>query len=172
MCLLLLHHMLKLSCSNFQLKFWRSVSGVLQSCSSIEPSRTWMGDRLDPRSKSGLQLGKIFFAFFQISLHFRLFHIISSILTLQLMILYDFLSIYHEFEVSKNTKNEFSQKGLGENSYYQCHLIDSWGYYIGVVVIPQVHFKFTQTHFRLTVGEKIHNFRSLRFFVLIFGVIN
>ena len=43
------------------------------TCSSIEPSRTWMGDRLCPRSKSELQLAKHFFLFFLFFNDFFLF---------------------------------------------------------------------------------------------------
>ena len=43
----------------FKAQFLGSLSG--STCSSIEPSRTWMGDRLEPRSKSEVQLENIIF---------------------------------------------------------------------------------------------------------------
>ena len=59
----------KFAIANFSQNFEGHL--VTLKLSSIEPSRTWMGDRLDPRSKSELQLGKIpFFAhFFAYFLH-------------------------------------------------------------------------------------------------------
>ena len=45
----------------------------------------------------------------------------------------------------------FSQKGLGQNFYLMGHLLTHMGYWAGMVVIPQVHFKSIQSQFRLAV---------------------
>ena len=43
--------------------------------------------------------------------------------------------------MNANINCHFSQKGLGENFYFLGFLLTHIGYWAGVIVIPQVHFK-------------------------------
>ena len=45
----------------------------------------------------------------------------------------------------------FSLKGLGQIFYLMGHLLTHIGFWAGMVVIPQVHFKSIQSQFRLAV---------------------
>ena len=53
--------------------FAGSLSGYFRVAAASSPVNSWMGDRLDPRSKSGLQLEKLFFYFFHDSISFWAF---------------------------------------------------------------------------------------------------
>ena len=58
--------------------------------------------------------------------------------------------------MNANINCHFSQKGLGENFYFLGFLLTHIGYWAGVIVIPHVHLKSIQPHFRLTVTDQRH----------------
>ena len=135
---------------------FRSIFGghlvtIGESCSSIELSRTWMGDRLKKWWYHKIFFKIFFFLFFPVFFFRGLFHAKIFILNLLVIAIYHFLSQNCVSKVSKNTKNRFSQKGLSENFYFWCFLIVPIRFSIGLIVIPQVHFKSIQTQFRLPV---------------------
>ena len=108
--------------------FAGSLSGYFRVAAASSPVNSWMGDRLDPRSKSGLQLEKLFFVFFMIQYLFGLFHAILTTLNCWVIEMHEYLSKNHAFQVSKSTKMEFFQKGLGQIFYLMGHLSTHMGY--------------------------------------------
>ena len=135
----------------FKSIFGGHLVAIWESCSSIELSRTWMGDRLKKKNIFQNFFSKIFLHFFWFFPFFGLFHAIIFIVNLLVIAICDFLSKNCVSKVSKNRKIKFSQKGLGENLYFGCFLIGPIIFSIGLIVIPQVHFKSIQTQFRLPV---------------------
>ena len=55
--------------------------------------------------------------------------------------------------MNANINCHFSQKGLGENFYFLGFLLTHIGYWAGVIVIPQVHFKSHLSTFQARCAE-------------------
>ena len=60
------YHMISLSIdmASFRSIFWGHLVAIWESCSSIEPSRTWMGDRLKKKVRFPIFFSKNFFCSF------------------------------------------------------------------------------------------------------------